>query len=126
MIICRERERVIDALDKVLNHSSFRLAPKCSSFLRYVVYQTLDGKADRIKAYTIAVDALGKPWTFDVKSNPSVRVLAYRLRGMLNEYYSEDQHHDVILQMNAGSYIPHFIQSEQRHDKPNLIAAGTR
>lgn len=115
-----ERECVIHALEELLQDSRFSVSPKSASFLRYVVYQTLNGHADRIKAYTIAVDALGMPSTFDPQSNPSVRVLAFRVRRMLAEYYDKEKDHDVILQMNAGSYIPQFIKSPHFYNKPNL------
>jgi len=72
--------------------------------------QTLEGKADRIKAYTVAVDALGKPASFDPQNDPSVRVLAKRLRDTLTAYYERTTGHSIRLRLHCGSYVPEFEQ----------------
>lgn len=96
-------------MEVIVQDAKFRKSPKTSAFLRYVVLQTLDGNAGRIKAYTIGVDALCKPLTFDPQNDPSVRVLALRLRQMLNDYYRRTSHHEVILHLYPGSYVPQFV-----------------
>lgn len=101
-------EEVIQALQTVLQDPKFAAAPQMSAFLRFVVIQTLEGKADRIKAYTVAVDALGKPATFDPQNDPSVRVLAKRLRDTLTAYYERTTGHTIRLRLHSGSYIPEF------------------
>jgi len=103
-----EREEVEQALQIVLQDAKFAAAPQMSAFLKFVVTQTLDGKADRIKAYTVAVDALGKPATFDPQNDPSVRVLAKRLRDTLSAYYERTSDHKILLKLQIGSYIPKF------------------
>ncbi len=102
------KEEVIQALDTVLQDPKFAAAPQMSAFLKFVVLQTLEGKAARIKAYTVAVDALGKPATFDPQNDPSVRVLAKRLRDTLTAYYERTTGHTVKLRLYCGSYIPEF------------------
>ena len=42
--------------------------------LGYVVTESLSGRADRIKAYTIAVEVFGRSGTFDPQSDPVVRI----------------------------------------------------
>lgn len=105
-----EHQSIINALNAILQYPKFQISPKSSSFLQYVVHQTLDGNAERIKAYTIAVDALGKPPGYDPSNNPSVRVLALRVRRTLDEYYDKYQHHEVIIKLEAGSYVPRFLK----------------
>jgi len=102
------QEEVTHALQTVLQDPKFAAAPQMSAFLKFVVTQTLEGKADRIKAYTVAVDALGKPATFDPQNDPSVRVLAKRLRDTLTAYYERTNGHSVKLRLHCGSYIPEF------------------
>jgi len=106
------REEVVQSLETVLKDAKFAAAPQMSAFLRFVVMQTLDGKADRIKAYTVAVDALGKPPTFDPQNDPSVRVLAKRLRDTLAAYYQRTSGHTLVLLLRSGSYIPSFVSVE--------------
>jgi len=102
------QEEVIQALQTVLQDPKFAAAPQMSAFLKFVVMQTLEGKADRIKAYTVAVDALGKPASFDPQNDPSVRVLAKRLRDTLTAYYERTTGHSIKLRLYCGSYIPEF------------------
>ncbi len=107
------REQIEQALEKVLSDDKFAAAPQMSAFLRCVVTQTLDGNADRIKAYTVAVDALGKPPTFDPQNDPSVRVLAKRLRDTLTHYYERTSGHELIIQIKCGSYVPKFAKPSE-------------
>ena len=101
--------KVEEALSAVLLDDKFAAAPQMSAFLKYVVTQTLYEDPSRIKAYTVAVDALGKPPTFDPQNDPSVRVLAKRLRGSLDTYYENNPKTEIIIEMKAGSYVPHFV-----------------
>ena len=101
--------KVEEALSAVLLDDKFAAAPQMSAFLKYVVTQTLYEDPSRIKAYTVAVDALGKPPTFDPQNDPSVRVLAKRLRGSLDTYYENNPQTEIIIEMKAGSYVPHFV-----------------
>jgi len=107
------QEEVLEELQTVLHDAKFAAAPQMSAFLKFVVLQTLEGKADRIKAYTVAVDALGKPATFDPQNDPSVRVLAKRLRDTLSAYYERTSGHKVVLLLKSGSYVPKFVSVEE-------------
>jgi len=119
------QEEVVQSLEAVLQDAKFAAAPQMSAFLRFVVLQTLSGKADRIKAYTVAVDALGKPATFDPQNDPSVRVLAKRLRDTLTAYYERTSGHRIILLLKSGSYVPAFVSPEewrnQIENSPNNV-----
>jgi hypothetical protein len=80
-----------------------------SAFLRYVVEQAASGNMTRIKAYTVAIDALGKPDSFDPQNDPVVRVLAGRLRAALAFYYEANPNVDLRITMRPGSYVPSFV-----------------
>lgn len=108
MQLIYSQTQVLEELQTVLQDAKFAAAPQMSAFLKFVVMQTLEGKADRIKAYTVAVDALGKPSTFDPQNDPSVRVLAKRLRDTLTAYYKRTTDHTLMLKLNCGSYVPNF------------------
>ena len=96
-------------LDRVLACPNFRASPQLASFLRFVVEETLAGQADRIKAYSVAVGALGRRDNFDPQTNPIVRVEAGRLRRALERYYAGPGCHDeVVIELPLGSYIPTF------------------
>ncbi len=97
-------------LDRVLGLRRFSGAPQMSAFLRYIVTETLNGHADRIKAFSVGVDALGKPDTFDAQTDPSVRVLALRLRKTLAEVYEDLQGCIAIIDLRVGTYVPSFYR----------------
>ncbi len=102
------------ALEAILSSEKFVAAPQMSAFLRYVVKQTASGNQFRIKAYTVAVDALGKPDTFDPQNDPVVRVLAGRLRSSLTAYYENRPDEDVVIEMKPGSYVPVFVLKNRK------------
>ena len=74
------------ALEAVLASKTFRGSAKLGAFLRFIVEATLRGEQDRIKGYTIGVEALGRPEEFDPQTDPIVRVEATRLRRTLERY----------------------------------------
>ncbi|MFK8082419.1 MAG: hypothetical protein AB8B97_19195 [Granulosicoccus sp.] len=113
-----ERESVYRALESILATEKFEAAPQMSAFLRYVVEQAADGNQNRIKAFTVAVDALGKPDTFDPQNDPVVRVLAGRLRAALSAYYDENISKNLIITMKPGSYVPAFKQRNKADNTP--------
>ncbi|MEP9355064.1 hypothetical protein ABLE93_15860 [Xanthobacter sp. KR7-65] len=105
-----QAEAVRAALDRVLASADFVASPRLAAFLRFVVESTLDGRADALKGYTIAVEALGRPPSFDPQSDPIVRVEATRLRRALERYYTTIGSDDpVVIDIPKGGYVPLFI-----------------
>jgi tetratricopeptide (TPR) repeat protein len=97
------------ALERMAASEAFRGSPQLVAFLRYVVEATLRGTADRIKGYTIAVEALGRADNFDPQTDPIVRVEAMRLRRALARYYDNGGKHDpVAIDLPLGNYVPTF------------------
>jgi adenylate cyclase len=93
-------------LERVLASRCFEQAARSSSFLRFVVEQTLAGQGDRLKGYTIAVEVFGRPPDFDAQTDPLVRVEAGRLRRRLIEYYADEGRDDPVrLDLPRGSYF---------------------
>ena len=77
-------------------------------FLRFVVETTLAGRADRLKGYTVGVEALGRRDDFDPQVDAIVRVEAIRLRAALARYYSGAGASDHRIEMPRGGYVPQF------------------
>lgn len=110
---------VTSALDAILSTDKFMASPQMSAFLRYVVEQTLLGNIRRIKAFTVGIEALGKPASFDPQTDPSVRVLAKRLRSSLDMYYQQNPGAEICIDMKPGSYVPKFLhRSEMLTEMP--------
>ena len=101
--------RVRAHLQQVLAYSDFASAPQLTSFLSYIVDQKLEGHEDRIKAYSIATEALGRPSSFDPQQDPIVRVQARRLRQALQSYYASAQADPTLrIVLATGNYVPQF------------------
>jgi TolB-like protein len=106
-----ERE-ILDHLEDICAAEDFRRSSRCSGFLRYVVGETLAGRTDRIKAYSIAVSALGRDESFDPQVDPVVRIEAGQLRRRLEHYYLTDGVASGIrIDLPKGSYVPTFIRT---------------
>ncbi|OUS04116.1 hypothetical protein A9Q96_14215 [Rhodobacterales bacterium 52_120_T64] len=105
-------DAVRSVLENILASRQFASSPQVSATLRYVVDETLDGRSDRIKAYSIAIDVLKKTEEFDPSANPIVRVLAGRLRESLTGYYDSEigLKQPIVITVPKGSYVPVFSE----------------
>lgn len=104
-----EREEIAREVATLLQHPAMRKAPKLSAFLGYIVQESLAGRGDRLKAYTIATQALGRPADFDPVADAIVRVEARRLRGVLAAIYAEPTCACTIrIELPRGHYDPVF------------------
>ena len=118
-----DSEEVTAALTAILTTDKFSASPQMSAFLKYVVEQTLIGNTRRIKAFTVGIEALGKPASFDPQTDPSVRVLAKRLRSSLDTYYVNNPETTVFIEMKPGCYVPKFLlRSEMKQPAPDYQA----
>jgi hypothetical protein len=103
-------------LDRILASPGFDKSEQLKSFLRFIVEETIAGRGEQIKAYTIAVDALGRDVNFDPQLDPIVRVEAGRLRRALEHYYArEGRYAPMIIELPIGHYLPVFREVSAGH-----------
>ncbi|MDQ2083363.1 hypothetical protein RA307_24540 [Xanthobacteraceae bacterium Astr-EGSB] len=97
------------ALTRILSSDGFSGGAQLAAFLRHIVEETLAGRSERIRAYTIGVEALGRPASFDPQRDPIVRVEANRLRQALATYYAgSGSDEDLVIEVPRGRYVPSF------------------
>lgn len=102
-------------LGRIVASAAFRDSLRLTHFLTFVVEATLAGQSDRIKAYTVAVEALGRNSDFDPQTDPIVRVEAGRLRAALARYYGGPGWDDsVVIEVPRGTYVPVFRRQPQQ------------
>jgi adenylate cyclase len=100
---------VLAYLHELLQQSAFSASERNRRFLSYVVEETLQGRADRIKAYNIALAAFDRTAEFDPLTDPIVRIEASRLRRSLEHYYLTAGCADRIrIAIPKGSYAATF------------------
>lgn len=73
--------------------------------------EALAGRAERIKAYSIATEVFGRDASFDPQSDPIVRVEAGHLRRALEQYYVGAGRQDPVeITIPKGAYVPVFVR----------------
>ena len=108
-----DADRVRAQVRRILASATFSGAERASNFLRFVVERKLEGRADEIKEFAIAVEVLGRTSSFDSKTDPIIRVEAGRLRDRLTSYYEDEGLADqLLISLPKGGYVPEF--SERR------------
>ncbi|MBL8568541.1 MAG: hypothetical protein JNK84_05595 [Phreatobacter sp.] len=113
---------VRDELRRVLDSSFIPDDSLLAKMLTYVVDRTLAGDGRSIKAYTVAVEALGRPTDFDPDRDSTVRVAAMRLRSALDHYYSGPGAQSALrIRMQPGSYRPTFELVADVASEPPLV-----
>jgi TolB-like protein len=106
---CPSDEEVRQELSTLLGRGDFHASERNRRFLTYIVEETLQGRADRIKAYSIAIAAFDRSDDFDPLTDPIVRIEASRLRRSLEHYYLTAGKTDHIrIDMPKGSYVGTF------------------
>jgi TolB-like protein len=110
-------------LARVLASGCFEQAGRAKDFLRFVVEETLAGRAHRLKGYTIAVEVFGRSADFDAQADPLVRVEAGRLRRRLTEYYAtEGQRNPLRIGLPRGGYAATFERAAPAAEAPSVDA----
>ncbi|HEX6114461.1 MAG TPA: hypothetical protein VFZ10_19365 [Geminicoccaceae bacterium] len=110
-------------LARILASTEFKAAERNHRFLRYIVEEALAGRGDRIKAYSIAVEVLGRDASFDPQSDPVVRIEASRLRRSLEHYYIVAGRDDPIrIEIPKGGYVPEFTLLRETAGAPSEAA----
>ncbi|ODR93326.1 hypothetical protein [Ensifer alkalisoli] len=101
-------------LDRIRSSAEFDAPERARKFLTYVIEETIAGRADRIKAYSIATEVFGRDASFDAQLDPVVRIEAGRVRRALERYYllagGDDQ---LVITIPKGGYVPAFAPRAQ-------------
>ena len=102
-------EAIKTQVERILQCPEFRGSEKQRNFLRFIVAETLEGREEGIKGYTVAVSVYGRSENFDPQVDPIVRVEAGRLRRALEHYYLTVGKNDPVrITIPKGSYVPAF------------------
>jgi hypothetical protein len=107
-----DRDRCKAELAAVIASGIFAKAPSLALLLEYVCAKYFEGQANQIKEYNIAVEALGRPPSFEPRQDSIVRVEAFRLRKRLKQYYENegaDRHLRIVIP--SGQYVPQFLEN---------------
>lgn len=106
-------------LDRILNSDTFARSERSRELLQYVIERDLQGEADRLKGFAIALDVFDREDSFDPSTDAVVRVQAGRLRDLLDSYYSGEGAQDGIrISIPRGSYVPAYERMQPPAEQP--------
>lgn len=110
---------VREELGRILADAAFSGSKRFQRFLTFLVEESLAGRGDSLKAYTIAMEVFDRKADFDPQRDPIVRVEAARLRGRLDSYYLANQQScPVRIALPKGGYRPVFSYTASPSETP--------
>ncbi|MCV9965233.1 hypothetical protein OIU34_25475 [Pararhizobium sp. BT-229] len=96
-------------LERLLSDARFHGTERTRSLLSYLAERRFDGDGDSVKAYTLALDILGRASDFDSTLDPIVRIEMSRLRASLAQYYEAfGSDCNVSISIPKGRYVAVF------------------
>ncbi|MDE1154716.1 MAG: hypothetical protein PW735_03180 [Acidobacteriaceae bacterium] len=100
-------------LERLLGDQRFHGTERAKSILRYLAERHFQGCPEAVKAYTIALDVLGRGADFDASSDPIVRIEMSRLRSVLNQYYEAfGETSGITIRLPIGRYLVEFSRTD--------------
>jgi hypothetical protein len=106
-------------VQRVVNSTTFRNTEVLRRLLKFLAVKSIAGEAEQLKEYTVAIDGLGKPASYDPRSDSLVRIQIGRLRNKLADYYRKEGERDpVLLDVPKG----HFKVVWQTRPIPSSLA----
>jgi hypothetical protein len=92
-------------VDRLARSKTFETSEVHRKLLHYLAEKTLTGDAERLKEYTVGLEAFGKPPSYDPKHDSIVRLQVGRLRQKLSTYYQTEANGDtVIVSLPKGAF----------------------
>jgi serine/threonine-protein kinase len=103
------RDAILAQARKITSSALFENAGRARTLLDYLVQEVVNGRADRLKEYTIGSEGLGRGGSFDPRTDTVVRAEASRLRSRLERYYAQEGKADsLVILLPKGSYALKF------------------
>lgn len=97
-------------LRAICNDAQFRSSQRNCAFLRYVITETLAGRAEEIKERTLGKEIFGRPISYDTGSDAVVRVRASEVRKRLIVYYeNHESQAGWRVHLPLRTYVPVFV-----------------
>lgn len=115
-----QKKFILEQVKKICSTDDFKPKSLLCRFLMFIIEETLAGRGDQLKGYTIGVGVLGKSENFDPEQDSLVRIHAGRLRRSLDLYYLREGKDDSIrIYIPKGSYQPQFLQNKASDSEEN-------
>jgi hypothetical protein len=104
-----QRTAVVEEMNRVLSHPTFKGSKRCIELLGYLVDRALAGEEDGIKERTLGIEVFGRDADYDSNADPIVRRTANEIRKRLGQCYFEPHGRRAVrIHMARGSYLLEF------------------
>jgi len=116
-------------VERLLSDTRFHATERQRAILRYLAERHFDGHDDGVKAYSIAIDVLGRSSSFEPSLDPIVRIEVSRLRSAVANYYEAFQQIGwVSIDLPKGKYVVVFSKTamDGLAESGEAAAAGER
>src|SRR5262249_41251466 len=92
-------------IERILESETFHSSVVLRRLLKFLADKAFSGQADQLNEYSIGVDALGKPSSYDPRQDAIVRLHVGRIRQKLGEYYrNEGKDNPVVIELPKGRF----------------------
>ncbi len=99
---------------RVVHSKTFETSEVHRHLLEYLADKTIAGDADRLKEYTVGLEAFGKSSSYDPRHDSIVRLQVGRLRQKLLSYYqSEGSDDHVLIGLPKGAFRLTFEHNQR-------------
>ena len=99
-------------LERLLKSKGLRESHQLSSLLSYVVCETLAGRTEGLKEYSLGREVFHRPQDYDPRNDAIVRVQASLLRKRLAAYYEgEGKDSPLRIEIPRGGYVAEFKEA---------------
>lgn len=119
-----DRTAIERHLESVLRSSAFTSSRRCQDFLRFVVTETLDGRADSVKERTIGRAVFGRGEKYEPSEDSIVRVKAVEVRKRLALFYDQGTADGLVIELPQGTYVPSFREAVPPEAAPLPVPAA--
>ena len=118
------QDAVIAQLERMLSRPPLVSSPSLSRLLRYLVEETLAGRAAEINEYALGIRIFHRNPDFNPRVDPIVRVQTHYLRAKLGQYYAGAGAQDpILIELPPRTYVPRLPQPEPAAEPPAAEAA---
>ena len=121
-----DKIKVRHQMNRLLETSHFKNSRRYPVLFRYIVEETLDGRADLLKERLLGVQVFHRPADYDTAMDPIVRVTIAEIRKRIAQYYHEEAHEaEMRIELLPGSYVPEFRPGKEAAFDPRQTSSGT-
>jgi hypothetical protein len=110
-----------EELERVLASASFAGASRMRALLCYLMRETMAGRGERLKEYTVGQEVFGRTKDFDPRIDTLVRTEAWRLRARLAQYYVGEGAGNPLRIELPDEAVPRNMFSFDLHGRVGLV-----